>query len=449
MIIVVLGAGTVGTSIARTLCRHGHSVTVVDRNAEKTRRVNDELDVRAVTGSASQSSVLFQTEVFGADLCLAVTGSDEVNLIAASMAKGMGARRSIARVYAPVFRDLSTFDYQRHFDIDRLISIEHLSAMELARAIRHPGAVAVENFARGELEMQEIEVHAATSALDVPLKELKLPSGVRIGSIYRDGQMTIAGADDRVAVGDRITLLGRRDEIDEVRDLFESQQPPKQDVVIAGGGETGYHLARVLEGRRFRVLLLERDRRRCEFLATNLKHSTVVNGDAQRRATLEEEHVGGADVFVACTGDDEDSIMACVEARELGAKNIMCIVSRPDYANVVAKLGIDYTVSPRKVIAREVLGYLNVGPVVSRMPLVAGMPVEIMEIEVVAGAPATADVLAALRLPRQCLVGAVIRQNYVVLPGADDRFESGDRVVVLVETPAVEQMLQVFSTNDT
>jgi len=449
MIIVVLGAGTVGTSIANMLCRHGHSVTVVDQNAEKTRWVNDELDVRVVTGSASQSSVLFQTEVFSADLCLAVTGCDEVNLIGASMAKGMGARRAIARVYAPVFRDLSTFDYQRHFNIDRLISIEHLSAMELARAIRHPGAVAVENFARGELEMQEIEVTADTSALEKPLKELKLPAGVRIGSILRDGQMKIAGAEDRVEVGDRITLLGRREEIDEVRDLFESQPPPKQDVVIAGGGETGYHLARVLEGRRFRVLMLERDRGRCEFLAENLKHTTVVNGDAQHRATLEEEHVGGADVFVACTGDDEDSIMACVEAHELGAANIMCIVSRPDYANVVAKLGIDYTVSPRKVIAREVLGYLNTGPVVSRVPLVAGMPVEIMEIEVVAGAPATAEVLADLPLPCECLIGAVIRQNFVVLPGADDRLEAGDRVVVLVGTPAVDQMLQVFITNDT
>jgi len=415
MIIVVLGAGTVGTSIANTLCRHGHSVTVVDQDPEQTRRVNDELDVRVVTGSASQSSVLFQTDVFGADLCLAVTGCDEVNLIGASMAKGMGARRAVARVYAPVFRDLSTFDYQSHFKIDRLVSIEHLSAMELARAIRHPGAVAVENFARGELEMQEIEVTAATAALEKPLKELKLPAGVRIGSIYRAGKLKIAGAEDRVQVGDHITLLGRREEIDQVRELFEVQQPPKQDVVIAGGGETGYHLARVLEGPRFRVLLLERDRRRCEFLAQSLKHATVVNADAH----------------VACTGDDEDSIMACVEARELGAKTIMCIVSRPDYANVVAKLGIDYTVSPRKVIAREVLGYLNTGPVVSRVPLVAGMSVEIMEI-----------------LPRQCLFGAVIRKNYVVLPGADDRLQPGDRVVVLVETPAVEQMLEVFSTSE-
>ncbi len=447
MRIVVLGAGTVGTSIASELCMANHSVAVVDHDPEHTRRVNDELDVRVVTGSAAQSSVLFQAEVLGADLCLAVTGSDEVNMIAASMAKAMGARRTVARVYAPVFRDLSTFDYQRHFKIDRLLSMEHLSAMELAREIRHPGAIAVENFARGELEMQELAVAQDTPAVGVPLKDLKLPSGVRIGSIARNGKMKIAGAEDQLAAGDRITLIGTRENIDDVRAKFQKVPPPKQGVVIAGGGETGYHLARVLEGSRFSVLLMEIDRRRSEFLAAHLKYATVVNTDAQRRASLEEERVGSADVFVACTGDDEDSIMACVEARELGAKTIMSIVSRPDYANVVGKLGIDHAVSPRKVIARQVLSFLNTGAVVSRTPVADDADIEIMEIEVVDGSPATEHVLAALELPPQCLIGAVIRENYVMVPGADDHFSPGDTVVALVETSAVEQTLRMFSSN--
>jgi trk system potassium uptake protein TrkA len=447
MRIVVLGAGTIGASIANGLCQEGHSVTVVDHDPARTRRVNEELDVRALTGSAAQSSVLFQAEVLGADLCLAVTGQDEVNLVAASMAKAMGARRTIARVYAPVFRDLSTFDYQRHFQIDRLLSVEHLSAVELAREIRHPGAVAVENFARGELEMQELAVIEETSAVGVPLKNLQLPSGVRIGSIFRDGKMRIAGAEDRVAIGDRITLIGTREDVDNLRELFQKRLPPKQGVVIAGGGETGYHLARVLEGPRFGVLLMEKDRERCDFVAAHLMHTTVVNADAQRRASLEEERVGSADVFVACTGEDEDSILACVEARELGAKTIMCIVSRPDYANVVGKLGIDYAVSPRKVVARQILGFLNTGVVISRTPLAADAGIEILEIEVLPGALATEHVLANLDLPPECLIGAVIRENYVMVPGADDHFAPGDTVVALVETSAFEQTVKMFSVN--
>lgn len=446
MRIVVMGAGTVGTSIANRLCVEGHSVTVVDHDPAHTRQVNAELDVRVVTGSAAQSSVLFQAGVLGADLVLAVTGGDEVNMIAASMAKAMGARRVVARVYAPVFRDLSTFDYQRHFGIDRLLSLEHLSAMELAREIRHPGAVTVENFARGELEMQEIAVSHETAAVGVPLKDIELPSGVRIGSIFRDGKMSIAVADDRVAVGDRITLIGTRENIDDVRSMFQKELPAKQSVVIVGGGETGYHLARVLEGGRFSVMLMDMDHDRCEFLAAHLKHTTVVHADAQRRASLEEERVGSADIFVACTGEDEDSIMACVEARELGAGTIMCIISRPDYANVVGKLGIDHAVSPRKVIARQILGFLNTGAVISRTKLSEGR-IEILEIEVVEGAPATKHVLAELDLPPQCLIGAVMRDSYVMVPGADDRFIPGDTVVALVERSAVEQTVKMFSVN--
>jgi len=445
MRIVVLGAGTVGTSIADMLCREGHSVTVVDNDPAHARRANDELDVRVVSGSASESTVLFQAGVLGADLCLAVTGSDEVNLVAASMAKAMGAGRTVARVYGPVFRDLSTFDYQRHFKIDRLLSMEHLSAMELARAIRHPGANSVETFVRGQLEMQELLVDPKAPGVGIPLKELNLPSGVRIGSIRREGKVSLAGAMDQIAPGDLITLIGAREDIDDVKGRFQREQPPKRGVVIAGGGETGYHLAQVLEDGRFAVFLMETDRTRCEYLATPLEHTTVINAAARRRATLEEERVGSADIFVACAGDDEDNIMACVEAKELGAKTIMAIVNRPDYANVVGKLGIDHAVSPRLVTAREIKGLLNTGAVISRMPLSEDGDVEIQEIDVLEGAPVTEHVLAEVDLPPQCLIAAVIRESYVRVPGADDRLCPGDTVVALVAQSAREQLAKVFT----
>ena len=235
MRIVILGGGTVGTSIADLLCHHGHSVTVVDSNANHAREINNELDVRAITGSASQSSVLFQAEVLGADICLAVTGEDEVNIVAASMAKAMGARRALARVYAPVFRDLSTFDYNRHFNIDRMLSLEHLSAMELARSIRNPGSVVLENFARGELEVQEVVIHEKSPAVGVSLKDLKLPKGIRIGSICRGDKIWIAGAADAIELEDRITLIGQREDVESVRDTIQKERAAKQGVVIAGG----------------------------------------------------------------------------------------------------------------------------------------------------------------------------------------------------------------------
>ncbi|MEX0936404.1 MAG: Trk system potassium transporter TrkA [Pirellulales bacterium] len=444
MRIVVLGAGTVGTSIAGLLCQHGHSVTVVDTDPQHIRRINETLDVRAITGSASQSSILFQAGVITADLTLAVTGADEVNLVAGSLAKAMGTRRAVARVYSPVFRDLSTFDYQRHFRIDRLLSLEQLSALELARGIRHSGSAVVENLARGELEVQELILSSKTAAVNLQLKDIGLPSGVRVGSIARNGKMWIAGAEDRFEAGDRITLIGTRDDIDAVRDTFRNAPAPRLGVVIAGGGETGYHLARTLEGPRFEVLVMDADRQRCEFLANNLRHATVIHSDATRRVNLEEERIGTADVFVACTGDDENNIMAGVEARELGTKTIMAIVNRPDYANVVGKLGIDHAVSPRDVVAKQVLGFLNVGPVVSRTPLGDG-GISVLEIEVVPGTPATEHVLATLNLPPQCLIAAVIREDFARVPGADDRLKPGDTVIAMVEDSAVERTMLAFN----
>jgi len=446
MKIVVLGAGTVGTSIADLLCHHRHSVSVVDSNKEHIGRINEELDVRVVHGSASKSSVLFQAGVIGADLCLAVTGCDEVNLVGASLAKAMGTHRAVARVYSSVFRDLSTFDYQRHFKIDRLLSLEHLSAIALARGIRAPGSLTLEHFARGELEMQELALEAGAKALGLRLNDLDMPKGVRVGSIRRNGVWSIAGADVRLEVGDRVTVIGTSEEIDDVKETFQPTQLPRRNVVIAGGGETGYHLALVLENGRFNVLVMEADRQRCELLSSRLKHTTVVHSDATRRSSLEEERVGRADVFVACTGDDEDNIMAGVEARELGTNTIMAVINRPDYANVVGKLGIDHAVSPRQVISRQVLGLLATGPVISHTHL-GGEGIGVLEIEVAEGVPVTEHVLANLSLPAKCLIAAVMHDDYVRVPGADDRLKAGDTVVALVEDSVVEDTLKMFGSN--
>lgn len=444
MRIVVLGAGTIGISIADLLCKHGHSITVVDTDADTVRRLNRDLDVRALTGSASQSSVLFQAGVLDADLCLAVTGVDEVNMVAASMAKAMGARRTIARVYASVFRDLSTFDYQRHFQIDRMLSLEHLSATVFAQAIRNPGAPIVEHFARGEIEVRQIRITDNTNRLGQPLAELEMPRGVRIGSISRDQKTWIAGAKDTIEMGDDITLIGRRSDIDDVRSEFRKRDDSRKGIVIAGGGETGYHLARSLDDRHWAVTLMETNEDRCNVLAKNLRHVTVLQADATVRTVLEEERVGTADYFVACTGDDENNIVTGVEAAELGAKSIMVVIERPDYANVVSKLGIDVAVSPRNVMARQVLGYLHTGPVISRSAI-GKSGISVFEIEVSEGVPATEHVLANLPLPAQCIIAAVMRENYVHVPGADDRLQSGDTVVALVADDIADQMVAQFN----
>lgn len=444
MRIVVLGAGTVGRSISALLCQYGHSLTVIDASAERVRQLNDTLDVRAIQGSASQASVLFQAGIGSADLCLGMTGIDEVNLVGGSMASAMGARRSVSRVYAPVFRDLSTFDYRRHFGIDRLLSVEQLTAVELARKIRHPGSVSVENLAGGNVQVHALNVGEDLAGVGVSLKDLKLPTGVRVGSITRNEQTRIAGADDTLVPGDRITLIGAGEELYKATRLFRAEKNKPQHIVIAGGGETGYHLAHSLEGRRIRVTLMESDRDRCDFLASHLDQATIVHRDATRRNDLEEERIGSADVFVACTGDDENNIVAAVEARDIGAGQVMALVGRPDYAQVVGRLGIDFAVSPREVVAKEVLGYLTTGAVVSRSTPNASTGLAILEIDVHEASHAARVRLSDLPLPEQCLILACVREGFATVPGADQQFVAGDTVVALVAEQSEKEAVALF-----
>jgi trk system potassium uptake protein TrkA len=445
MRVITLGAGTVGTWIADMLCRRGHSVTVVDQDPVKVRRINAELDVRAIQGSASQSTVLFQADVAGADMCLAMTGDDEVNIVSASMAKALGARRALARIYAPAFHDLSTFDYQRHFGIDRLLSLEQLSATELARSIRNPGSIPLENFARGQLEVYELDVAATAEAVGMKLSDLKLPSGVRIGSIVREGRVWIASGEDELRADDRISLVGMPGDVSASRGMFEKvRSRRRQTVMIAGGGETGFHVAGALVNDRYHVILLERDTVRCEHLSKILPSVTTVHANANSRLVLEDEGAGRVDYFLACTGMDENNIMACVEARELGAKHVMSVVGRPDYANVVGKLGIDLAVSERDVVSRQILGYLNEGAVISHSQLPQGA-IGVYELEVFSDAAVAGRPLCDLPLSGSCLIAAIQRDGFVRVPRANDCLNPGDIIVALMDETVSANMLQLFA----
>lgn len=430
MNVVIFGAGTVGTSIAEILCRNQHNVCVVDVSREVLDVIEEKLDIQTICGSACDAITLFQAGVLTADLCLAVTTHDEINLVGASLAKAMGASRSVSRIFEMRYSDNSTFDYKRHFNINHMLSLEYLTAVELARQVRSRGSFSIENFVGGEIEVQEIEVEASSKAVGESLKELNLPRGVRVGLISSGHVTIIPGADDVIKAGDHISLIGTQDKIESVKKKFEHKTPQRLNVVIAGGGEIGFHLARILQRGRFNVSLMEADEQRCEYLAGKLDDVTVLHADITRVSEMEEARVGKADVFIAATGRDEDNIVCGVEARELGCKRIMSIVRRPDYANVLAKLGIDVSVSPREVMAKRVLGLVETGPIQAKTSLFEG-DAEIWEVEVLKNSPITKAPLKDIPL-QQCIVAALQREDFVMVPGGDDQILPGDTVILLI-----------------
>ncbi|MEZ6060169.1 MAG: Trk system potassium transporter TrkA [Planctomycetaceae bacterium] len=442
MNVVVLGAGTVGQTVAELLGSQGINVCIVDENPDVLRRVEERLDVQSVCGSAFDAATLFQAGVLSADLCLAVTSKDEVNLVSASIAREMGAGRSVARIFNPILRDNSTFDYRRHFNVDRLISLEELTALELAKHIRSSSALTVENFVRGGVEVQGIHIGERARAIGVKLKDLNLPAGVRVGLISGEHRSTVAGANDAIEPGDHVTLIGGRGDIDKVTPMFQGRSSERPRVVIAGGGEIGLNLARLLERTRCRTTLMEADAQRCEFVAERLKNTLVLHADVKSKADMEEARVGSAEVFVACTGRDEENIVCGVEAKELGCQRLITIVRSPDYANVLERLGIDVAVSPREAMARQIVGLVSRGPIRERSPM-AGNFAEVWEVEVREGVPATQAPLKDLVMPGS-LVAAIERKGYVKVAGADDQLHGGDTVVLLVHRDSEARVLALF-----
>lgn len=446
MNVVVLGAGTVGQAVAQLLCDRNVNVCVVDVLGDHLRRIEERLDVRTVNGSACDAATLFQAGVQVADLVLAVTSLDETNLLSASVAKRMGAQRCVARVFNPIFRDSSTFDYQSHFGLDRVISLEHLTALELAKQIRSSAVLAVENFVRGGIEVQGITVGEGARAVGVPMSRLGLPATVRVGLIAGQRRCVIPGANDAAEAGDQVTLIGAQKDLDEILPLFEERSSHRVRVIIAGGGEIGLNLARLLERMRCSVTLLEANAARCEYLAERLSRSTILHANIKSQADLEEARVGGADVFVACTGSDEENIVCGVEARELGCPRLMTVVRSPDYANVLQRMGIDVAVSPRQAMARQIMGMVARGPILERSP-VAGESAEIWEVQVRKGVPATQAPLRELTLP-DSLVAAIERGDFVKVPGADDQLQPGDTAVLLVHRTSQERVLRLFERSE-
>ena len=439
----IIGGGTVGSSLAETLVKLNANVTLLDRDPAALARVEEKLDVQICRGNGCDAISLFRSGVPGCDLCLAVTSSDETNLCAASIAKAMGARRVVARVYDPAHLDLSTFDYRSQFGVDRLLSLERLMALEIAKSLHAPGMYAVENFARGGVQVQEVELDQKSDLIGRQLKDSGLPRGVLCGLIARSDECAfIPGAEDQFAAGDHVTLVGQLADIDRVRSRFERRFKGRQFVIIGGGGDVGYQLALQLQKARFQVTLMESNQDRCNYLAEKLGDCTVLWADATSRVDLEEARIRSADAFVAALGHDEDNLVCSVEAKTLGAERTLCVVRRPDYGNVLARLGVDAAFSPRETMAREVQGLLVTSPVLGRSEVGGGDAI-VLELEVLADAPVAGKSIIAAELPK-CLVAALVESECVRTPGPSDIFRKGQTAVVLVERELQGAVIERF-----
>ncbi|HRP62233.1 MAG TPA: Trk system potassium transporter TrkA [Phycisphaerales bacterium] len=444
MNIIICGAGEVGSHTAEVLAAQGHDITIIDYNEDRLRSVGELMDVGTLHGNATDAEILREAGAEKADLLVAATDQDEINLLTAMIAKAVGVKKTIARVHRGAFFEGRGLDYRQTLNIDQLICPEYSTATAIARMLRNPAALAIEHFAEGRIDMQEFPVSEGAPALDIPLMTLKLPRGTRLAAVARGKDVFVPDGNTVILKGDRVILVGNDDAFYEARRMFHRADSGKRKVVIMGGNVMAVWLCRALRERNWSIRLFETNRTRAEELAERLDWVTVIQADPTDRNVYMEENLGLADVFVGLLDDDEANIIGAVLAKSLGVLQVISVVQRPNYLDLLGHVGIDRCFSPRVVAAEEIEGVLDHSPLRLMASLAEGF-VNVYRVRLPADCPFIGQTLREIKLGTNWVIAAIICESKVWVPTADDVVQARDTVLVVGRHGMEKQLMQLFN----
>ncbi|MCB1076548.1 MAG: Trk system potassium transporter TrkA [Verrucomicrobiae bacterium] len=447
MNIIIVGAGEIGRHMALSLSREQHAIVVIEADERVATELDNKIDARVMNADGASVNTLLEAGVAECDLFMALTSHNNINLVSSSMAKALGAAQVICRVHPGLQREEFLFDFRSHFGIDYLFSSERLAAVELAKFVRNPHSIFVEEIARGNIELQQVKVARNNGMTGKPLREMDFPPRVRVGAILRGEESIIPGAEDVLESGDVVTLFGDPNRLHEVAWKLQENgggREPETNVVIFGGGEYGFSLAQSMESWNCRVRIFESDPDRCEYLTESLANAVILNADATSLAELKEENVGQADFFIAVTEVDEDNVMTCIQAQSLGTRNCLTLIHRADYADAMTRfgerLGIRAAISPREATRRDLMRFVTSDRFHLVRRLHAG---ELLEAAVMEGSVAAGKKVKEVKWPDNCVLMALLHGIRAVAPAADDEIAAGDHLYALVAPKAKKPFLKL------
>ncbi len=442
MDIIVVGIGEVGRHIAEVLVTEKHDVTLIDTDVESLNYAEENMDVMTLRGHGGSIQTLMEAKVGQADLLIAVTSSDEVNLLASLLAKRMGAQKVVARVSDPENQPRPGENLAEILGIDLTISPEMLAADEILRLINSRSALWVEEMADRRVTLMQLPVYEPIEGtIGTTLADLPLPSGCLVAAIIRGEDFIIPDGEEKIALGDEVFLVGESDVVAGAKGFFVAEpEESAGKVVIIGGSDIGYYLARLLTEVGIEGVIVEKNRDRCRELSEQLEDIVVLNGDGTQKAFLREEGLDIAEVFVSATKSDEINLMAGLLAKKMGVPRTIALVHKPDYAPVYKTLGINSTISPRLMAANQVLRYVRAGKIIS-VSILAGGRGEAIELEVQRGSQIAEVPLKDANFPKGAVIGAAVIGKKVIIPRGDDSIPAGARVVVFT-TPGVRRQVE-------
>jgi len=458
MKIIILGAGQVGSSVAMNLANEENDITVVDKNPELLAALQNKLDLRTVIGSAAHPDVLMQAGADDADMILAVTNSDETNMVACQVAYTLfRTPKKIARV-----RDLGFTLHPELFQkgaipIDVLISPEQLVTDYVLRLIEYPGALQVLDFAQGKVRLVEVKAVADGPLVKHPLKDLydHMPHiDARVAAIYRQGKAIEPTGETVIEPDDEVFFIAAAPNIRAVMSELRKLEKPFRRIIIAGGGNIGKRLAMQLQGK-YRVKLIERDRLRAEKISEELKDTIVLQGDAGDESLLFDENIAETDLFCTVTNDDEANILSAMLAKRLGARKVMCLINRASYVDLVKNTPIDNAISPQLATIGSLLAHVRRGDVAKVHSIHSDSSGSAEAIEAVAhGDKESSRVIGRsidqLNLPKGASIGAIVRGEEVLIAHHDTVIEAEDHVILfLVDKRKIQDIEKLFHVQAT
>ncbi len=445
MHIIIVGGGGVGYELARNLSEKAQDVIVIEKNEIKARRFKEALDVMVIEDNGANAAVLEQAGIKSADMLIAVTQVDEVNIIACMMAKQYDVPITVCRIRNSGYADDSSVLTPKQLGIDIVINPERVAAMEISKMLHFPDASEIEYFNQGRVMMLGVVVGPEAGITGIPLRKLPLNNdSIIVGISDAKGKFIVPGGDDIVHPGNKIYLLGSSRTLKDVSSLLHHEKALISQVTILGGGLISQQLARLLEKSKqhFDIKLIEKDEVRCQELSRDLNKTLVLQGDATEIAMLKEEDTDMADAVIAATGDDRNNIVAALLSRQFGVKKIICEVMKPQYVPVYNALGIDSLINPRLLAAAQILRLIRREDIVA-LSILQDEKAEVFELILPFDARVANKKIVDANLPRGMLIGSIVRGNQVIIPNGNTMLLPEDHLVVFA-VPKVCARLEKF-----
>jgi trk system potassium uptake protein len=446
--IIIVGAGEVGFHIASHLAQENKDVVVIDHDTDAIRRVSDNIDVQIVQGSGSSPDSLLEAGIKEAEILLAVTNSDETNLVACLVADIISpTTKKLARIRAAAFDDYYDTFREKAPRIDTVINpeIEVVKTIDMLMSV--PGAVDVGEFADGRVKLIGVRLDKNESVIGVPLTDLsakiKRPLPL-IAAVVREENLIIPRGNDKLYAGDLVYFISEDHNLMDTLSIFNVPTAPVKRVLIIGGGRIGFRLASLLEKKSIHTKIIEKDEKRCLRIADRLNKAIVLHGDGSDQELLREENIRDMDVVVTLTDDEETNILSSLLAKQLGAKKTITQISRFGYFPLMTAIGLDQVVSPRLSAINSILQHIRRGRVLSAISI-KGEQAEVIE----AVAMDTSDIvnkpLKNIDMPKGSLVTGIIRQDELIIPSGGSVILPGDRIIIFARRQAISKVEKILA----